>query len=66
MMQGMPDPSGFDRGRMEGQAESVRAHMADTRHDEQLREAERAERKAKKGETGSIVRRIARWFRRGG
>ncbi len=69
-MQGMPDPTGFDRSRMEGQAESVRANMGDSRHEEQLREAKRAKREAESAVKGvsadTFFGRIGRWFRRQG
>jgi hypothetical protein len=60
-MQGMPNPS-FDPNQMQGQAESARANMGDTRHQEQVREADRANGEGT--DSASVWGRFLRWLLR--
>ncbi len=64
-MDSFPNPPAFDPARMEGQAEHVRANMGNPRHEEQVREAERAKREAERGQVDTLLGRITRWLRRG-
>ena len=63
-MDGTPLPPSFQPSNMEAQADSVRARMQSTRHDEQLRDAERADQERKQGRREPLRARIARWLRR--
>ncbi len=63
-MDSAPIPPSFQPSNMEAQADSVRARMQGTRRDEQLRDAERAERERRSGAKESLRARIARWLRR--
>ena len=62
-MENMPNPPAFDPSRMIGGAENARANMGDARHEEQLREADRAKRRTGKDGKRAFRGRVIRWFK---